>query len=167
MPAQRYSIISKPDADAEEPEQRHALENAGEIVERQERIGVVDFNGDPKTAERAVLDNNVSSRRQDVQTGAAAVQPAGVRYQPRTASIADVVERLARAYEQRPTAVMKAIAAGKELEEMDLSEFGEDVYEVLSLERTLGAKSQIGGTARQVVAKQLTAVSTDLENDQR
>src|ERR1044071_8194303 len=29
--------------------------------------------------------------------------------------------------------VMKAIAAGKELEEMDLSEFGEDVYEALSL----------------------------------
>jgi argininosuccinate lyase len=62
---------------------------------------------------------------------------------------------------------MKAIAAGKELEEMDLSEFGEDAYEVLSLERTLGAKSQIGGTARQVVDKQLTADRTDLENDQR
>lgn len=44
--------------------------------------------------------------------------------------------------------VVRAIEAGKELQEMDLSEFGEDVYEALSLERTLGAKSQIGGTAR-------------------
>jgi argininosuccinate lyase len=44
--------------------------------------------------------------------------------------------------------VVRAIEAGKELEEMDLSEFGEDVYDALSLEKTLGAKSQIGGTAR-------------------
>lgn len=44
--------------------------------------------------------------------------------------------------------VVRAIEAGKELQEMDLSDFGEDVYEALSLERTLGAKSQIGGTAR-------------------
>ena len=63
--------------------------------------------------------------------------------------------------------VTRAIEAGKELEEMDLSEFGEDVYEVLTVERTLGAKSQIGGTARDVVDKQLTADRTDLENDQR
>ena len=63
--------------------------------------------------------------------------------------------------------VMRAIEAGKELEEMDLSEFGPDVYEALSLERTLAAKSQIGGTAREIVDKQLTADRTDLENDQR
>jgi len=48
--------------------------------------------------------------------------------------------------------VMRAIEGGKELEELDLSEFseliGEDVYEALSLERTLGSKSQTGGTAR-------------------
>ena len=51
--------------------------------------------------------------------------------------------------------VMRAIEDGKELEEMDLSEFseliGEDVYEVLSLERTLSSKSQTGGTARDAV----------------
>jgi len=47
---------------------------------------------------------------------------------------------------------MRAIESVKELEQMDLSEFsnliGEDVYEALSLENTLGAKSQVGGTAR-------------------
>ena len=51
--------------------------------------------------------------------------------------------------------VVRAIEAGKELEEMDLSEFGEDVYEALSLERTLGAKSQIGGTAKTKVDEAL------------
>jgi len=44
--------------------------------------------------------------------------------------------------------VTQAIKSGKELEEMDLSEFGEDVYEGLSLERTLSAKNQVGGTGR-------------------
>jgi argininosuccinate lyase len=63
--------------------------------------------------------------------------------------------------------VMRAIAAGKELEQMDLSEFGEDVYEALSLERTLGAKSQIGGTAREAVEKELATDKTDLKTDQR
>jgi argininosuccinate lyase len=63
--------------------------------------------------------------------------------------------------------VMRAIAAGKELEQMDLSEFGEDVYEALSLERTLGAKSQIGGTAREAVEKELATDKTDLKPDQR
>ena len=63
--------------------------------------------------------------------------------------------------------VMRAIAAAKELEEMDLSEFGEEVYEALSLERTLAAKSQIGGTAREAVDKALTTDKTDLKNDQR
>ena len=51
--------------------------------------------------------------------------------------------------------VMRAIEGGKELEELDLSEFseliGEDVYEALSLEQTLGSKSQIGGTSPDVV----------------
>jgi argininosuccinate lyase len=50
---------------------------------------------------------------------------------------------------------MQAIKTGKELEEMDLSEFGDDVYEVLTLERTLAAKSQIGGTARANIDKAL------------
>ena len=63
--------------------------------------------------------------------------------------------------------VIRAIEAGKELQEMDLSEFGEDVYEGLTLERTLATKHQIGGTAREVVDKQLTADRTDLKNDQR
>src|SRR5215216_4203987 len=48
--------------------------------------------------------------------------------------------------------VMRAIELGKQLEQMDLGEFspliGEDVYEALSLESTLAAKRQIGGTAR-------------------
>ena len=65
--------------------------------------------------------------------------------------------------------VMRAIEAWKELEEMELSEFSalieEDVYEVLSLERTLGAKNQIGGTAREVVDKAVTTDRTDLKQD--
>jgi len=71
------------------------------------------------------------------------------------------------AHEMVGKIVTRAIEAGKELEEMDLSEFGEDVYEALTVERTLGAKSQIGGTARELVEKQLTADRTDLETDQR
>lgn len=59
--------------------------------------------------------------------------------------------------------VMRAIEAGKELEEMDLSEFGEDVYEALTLERTLGTKGQLGGTAGEVVDKALTTARTDLK----
>jgi argininosuccinate lyase len=61
--------------------------------------------------------------------------------------------------------VMKAIAAGKELEEMDLSEFGEDVYQALTLESTLQTKHQVGGTAREAVEKELTADKTDLTID--
>ena len=61
--------------------------------------------------------------------------------------------------------VMRAIESGKELEQMDLREFSalieEDVYEVLTVERTLGAKNQIGGTAREVVDKALNADRTD------
>ena len=67
--------------------------------------------------------------------------------------------------------VMRAIEAGKELEQMDLSQFsdliGDDVYGALSLERTLGAKNQIGGTAREVVDKALDADRADLKPDQR
>src|SRR6185369_1469563 len=65
--------------------------------------------------------------------------------------------------------VVRAIESGKELEEMELSEFsgliGEDVYEALTVERTLGAKNQIGGTARDVVDKALNADRTDLKPD--
>jgi argininosuccinate lyase len=62
--------------------------------------------------------------------------------------------------------VMRAIEAGKELEDMDLSEFGEDVYQALTLESTIKTKNQVGGTARETVDKQLTADRTDLQNDQ-
>ena len=48
---------------------------------------------------------------------------------------------------------------------MDLSEFGEDVYDVLTLESTLASKSQIGGTAREVVDQALTTDKTDLTSD--
>lgn len=59
--------------------------------------------------------------------------------------------------------VMRAIQFGKELDQIDLIELrkfsaliDEDVSEALSLERTLGSKSQIGGTARDVVDAALT-----------
>jgi argininosuccinate lyase len=59
------------------------------------------------------------------------------------------------AHEMVGKIVTRAIEGGKELQELELSEFseliGEDVYEALSLERTLSSKSQIGGTAREVV----------------
>ena len=67
--------------------------------------------------------------------------------------------------------VTRAIESGKELEQMDLAEFSElikdDVYAALSLERTLAAKRQVGGTAREVVDKALNADRTDLKSDQR
>jgi argininosuccinate lyase len=54
--------------------------------------------------------------------------------------------------------VTRAIEGGKELEQLTLDELrkfsvsiGEDVYESLLLEQTLGSKSQIGGTARDLV----------------
>jgi len=54
---------------------------------------------------------------------------------------------------------------------MDLRRFStlidEDVYDALSLESTLAAKSQIGGTARKMVDKALIADRTDLNTDQR
>jgi argininosuccinate lyase len=60
--------------------------------------------------------------------------------------------------------VMRAIELGKELEQVSLEELrrfsaliGEDIYEALSLERTLGSKSQTGGTAPEVVDAALSA----------
>ena len=71
--------------------------------------------------------------------------------------------------------VMRAIESGKELHEMSLDEFylisgliKEDVYEALSLDRTLNSKAQIGGTARETVnaaliaARRLATDDTDL-----
>lgn len=58
--------------------------------------------------------------------------------------------------------VMRAVEAGKEIEQLALAElrqFSElieaDVYEALSLEETLGSKSQVGGTARATVSEAL------------
>ena len=60
--------------------------------------------------------------------------------------------------------VMRAIELGKEIEQVNLDELRNfskliegDIYEVLSLERTLSSKSQIGGTAREVVKAALLA----------
>jgi len=65
------------------------------------------------------------------------------------------------AHEMVGKIVIRATEAGKELEEMGLSQFSglieEDVYEALSLERTLGSKSQIGGTGREQVEAALEA----------
>lgn len=54
--------------------------------------------------------------------------------------------------------VTRAIEMGKELEQMSIEDLrqssaliGDDVYEALSLEQTLATKSQVGGTAREVV----------------
>ena len=63
--------------------------------------------------------------------------------------------------------VMRSIELGKKLEQLSLDELREfssliagDVYEALSLERTLGSKSQIGGTARDVVNAALLKART-------
>lgn len=72
-----------------------------------------------------------------------------------------------KAHEVVGKIVTKAIELGKELEQMDLSEFGEEVYDVLTLESTLASKRQIGGTAREVVDKALIADRADLISDQR
>ena len=60
--------------------------------------------------------------------------------------------------------VMRAIELKQELEAISLDEFQKfsslierDVYDALSLERTLNSKSQIGGTARQSVESALAA----------
>jgi argininosuccinate lyase len=58
--------------------------------------------------------------------------------------------------------VRRAIEVGRDLEKISLEELREfsslienDVYEALSLEQTLNAKSQIGGTARERVDEAL------------
>jgi argininosuccinate lyase len=67
--------------------------------------------------------------------------------------------------------VMRAIERGKELEQLSLDELREfsslienDVYEALSLERTLSSKSQVGGTAREVVEAALRQDLQDLQD---
>jgi argininosuccinate lyase len=65
--------------------------------------------------------------------------------------------------------VTRAIELGKELEQVELDELRnfsqlieQDVYEALSLERTLGSKSQMGGTAPDVVDAALLAARSAL-----
>jgi argininosuccinate lyase len=65
--------------------------------------------------------------------------------------------------------VMRAAEAGKEIEDLPLAELKDfsaqidaDVYEALSLEKTLGSKSQIGGTARAAVNEALATARKTL-----
>ena len=58
--------------------------------------------------------------------------------------------------------VMRAIAMGKEIEEMSIEDLrksaaliDEDVYEALSIERTINSKNQIGGTSPEAVDEAL------------
>ena len=60
--------------------------------------------------------------------------------------------------------VRRAIDSKCELQELELDQFREfstlievDVYDALSLEQTLNSKSQIGGTARNVVDEALAS----------
>ncbi len=66
--------------------------------------------------------------------------------------------------------VLAAIARGTELEGLSLAEMQahsplieEDVYEALSLERTLGSKRQTGGTAPERVREELTRAREQLD----
>jgi len=75
------------------------------------------------------------------------------------------------AHEMVGKIVMRAIELGRELGQMSLEELrdfssliDEDVYEALSLERTLGSKSQIGGTGREQVEAALEA-ARNLDTD--
>jgi argininosuccinate lyase len=68
------------------------------------------------------------------------------------------------AHESSGRIVLHAIGRGVELDELSLDElksfspmFEDDVFPALSLEKTLGTKSQIGGTAPERVAAELTA----------
>jgi argininosuccinate lyase len=65
--------------------------------------------------------------------------------------------------------VMRALELGKELDQLTLSElhqfsplFAEDVHIAISLEQTLSSKSQVGGTAPEVVASALAAARQSL-----
>jgi len=63
-----------------------------------------------------------------------------------------------------------AISKGKELNELSLDEMKEfspkiekDVFDVLSLEKTLASKNQIGGTSPERVFEALETAKRDLE----
>ena len=66
--------------------------------------------------------------------------------------------------------VLFAISKGKELNELSLAEMNEfstkiekDVFDALSLEKTLASKSQVGGTSPERVFEALDAAKRDLE----
>ena len=71
------------------------------------------------------------------------------------------------AHETVGKVVMRAIAEGKELHEMDFDEglIANDVYEALSLERTLDTKAQMGGTARARVNEALVEARKSISTD--
>ena len=66
--------------------------------------------------------------------------------------------------------VLYAISVGKELNELSLGDFQKyskeienDVFEALSLEKTLGSKNQIGGTSPERVFEALEEATRNLE----
>ena len=66
--------------------------------------------------------------------------------------------------------VLHAIEKNRELHELELSDFREfsaeierDVFDALSLEKTLAAKNQIGGTSPERVFEALEAAKRDLQ----
>lgn len=68
--------------------------------------------------------------------------------------------------------VMRAVEDGKEIQDLTLPELqifstqiDTDVYQALSLDQTLGSKSQIGGTARARVSEALTSARLALTQD--
>ena len=73
------------------------------------------------------------------------------------------------AHEAAGRMVLYALSKGLELHELELEELqefsplvAEDVYEALSLERTLGTKSQAGGTSPGRVREALAAARSSL-----
>ncbi|HEX2270887.1 MAG TPA: argininosuccinate lyase [Pyrinomonadaceae bacterium] len=73
------------------------------------------------------------------------------------------------AHETVGRVVIRAIELGTQIEEMSIEELQKfagiidtDVYDALSLERTLNAKSQIGGTAREPVREALAKARSQL-----
>ena len=66
--------------------------------------------------------------------------------------------------------VLLAIEAGKEIERLSLAELREvsdlidaDVFETLSLDRTLKSKSQVGGTSPEIISATLAQAQESLK----
>jgi argininosuccinate lyase len=90
--------------------------------------------------------------------------------------MADYLARRGLAFREAHEAVgrmvLYALGKGLELHELEIEELrqfsslvGEDIYEALSLERTLATKAQVGGTAPARVGEALAAARSSLEND--